>query len=102
MTLQHIHSKCVYGAPDFVVEVLSKSTEKKDKIKKISLYKNAGVREYWILDLEKRLLLIYLFEKGDYIVITGLEEPQPMRIYEGKLVIDFEYINQMLDKYNKV
>lgn len=96
-----ILDRCIYGAPDFVLEVLSKSTEKKDKTKKVSLYKNAGVREYWILDLDRRLLMIYLFEKGDYIVITGLDEPQPIRIYEGRLVINFEYINQMLDKYNR-
>ncbi|MCD7841088.1 MAG: Uma2 family endonuclease, partial [Lachnospiraceae bacterium] len=37
----------VYGAPELVVEVLSPSTSKKDRLLKLTKYKKAGVREYW-------------------------------------------------------
>ena len=38
------------GAPDFVVEILSPSTSRKDQKEKFDLYENRGVREYWVLD----------------------------------------------------
>ena len=44
--------KRVYGAPDFILEVISPSTRRKDCFLKLQKYMNAGVREYWILDPE--------------------------------------------------
>ena len=38
------------GAPELVVEILSKSTETKDRKLKFRLYERAGVKEYWIVD----------------------------------------------------
>ena len=43
----------VFGAPDFLVEVLSPSTRKKNMYLKLFKYMNAGIREYWIVDPEK-------------------------------------------------
>jgi Uma2 family endonuclease len=42
--------KNVQGAPDLVIEVLSKSTESRDRTTKLKLYARHGVREYWIID----------------------------------------------------
>lgn len=44
------------GAPDFIVEVLSKSTSARDLVQKRELYARHGVREYWIVDAEARIL----------------------------------------------
>lgn len=90
----------IVGAPDFILEVLSKSTAKKDKIKKVELYKRAGVREYWMLDTEKRNLVIYRFDKYEYPMICGWDEPVPIGIYEGKLKIDFSYVKRLIDQIN--
>ncbi len=49
-----IINRCVYGAPDFVVEVLSPSSTKRDTAIKLRKYKEAGVREYWMIDPDKR------------------------------------------------
>lgn len=46
-------SRCIVGAPDFVAEILSPSTRKKDAIVKLEKYMCAGVREYWIIDLKR-------------------------------------------------
>ena len=57
--------KACKGPPDFVVEVLSASTRGKDLIDKKELYLKAGVREYWVVDIDK--LYKYLLADGAYI-----------------------------------
>ena len=49
------------GAPDFVVEVVSPSNPEMDYISKLSLYREAGVREYWICDPQRERVLAYRF-----------------------------------------
>lgn len=38
------------GVPDFIIEIVSASNPSDDYIRKAYYYKNAGVREYWIVD----------------------------------------------------
>lgn len=54
------------GAPDMVIEVLSSSTARYDRIVKFDLYQQAGVREYWIVDPEARVASVYTLEEGQY------------------------------------
>lgn len=84
--------KNVFGAPDFVLEVISPSTKKKDYCKKLTKYENAGVREYWILDPYKKQLVVFFFESDIYAQFYDLTEPVPINIYEGKLEIQFDDI----------
>ncbi len=53
------------GTPTLVVEVLSKSTRRKDMLKKLDLFMQTGVREYWMADPDKKEVSIYSFEKHD-------------------------------------
>jgi Uma2 family endonuclease len=46
----------IKGAPDFVLEVLSDSSSRIDLLYKTQIYARAGVKEYWILDVETRVL----------------------------------------------
>ena len=55
----------IVGAPDFVVEVLSKSTREKDMFLKLNKYRSAGVREYWMVDPDKKTVIAYHFENDD-------------------------------------
>lgn len=97
--------KNLFGNPDFIIEVLSPSTSRKDRYIKTRKYKDAGVREYWLVDPWKKNVLVYIFDaKGndDDIAIYGFDKQVPVGIYDGKLKIDFrdidEYIEQVYGK----
>lgn len=60
-----IGEKNVQGVPDMVIEVLSPSTSAYDKKKKSALYCRYGVKEYWLVDPEDKLVeIFYLQEKS--------------------------------------
>lgn len=48
------------GAPDMIVEVLSPSSLRHDRLVKLNLYQQAGIREYWIIDPENRAVQVFL------------------------------------------
>lgn len=83
----------VFGAPDFILEVLSPSTRRKDCVKKLNKYETAGVREYWMIDPDRQKVITYFFEGEDYPTVYGFDQKVPVRIYEEKLEITFEYIS---------
>ncbi len=56
------------GAPDMVVEILSPSTQRHDRLTKFNLYQRAGVREYWIVDPANRAVQSFVLEDGRYSV----------------------------------
>jgi len=82
----------VYGAPDFIVEVLSKSTKKKDMYLKLGKYVSAEVKEYWLVDPEKRTVLVYDFEHDEYPKIYGFDSAVPVGIFDGDCEIDFRVV----------
>lgn len=47
------------GSPDWVIEILSPSSASHDCIRKLALYERVGVREYWIVHPEYRLVTVY-------------------------------------------
>lgn len=85
-----VEAKGVSGAPDFVLEIISQSTGKKDYSIKLNKYWSAGVREYWIVDPLKGRILTYRFSDDDMdMKIFGMHDTVPVGIYED-LSIDFE------------
>ena len=48
------------GTPDWIIEILSPSTSKKDFNDKMTLYEKHGVKEYWIVDPGNEFVHIYL------------------------------------------
>ena len=50
------------GAPDLVIEIVSPSTARKDRILKVALYQRHGVREYWIVDPVYNMVTVRLLE----------------------------------------
>lgn len=73
------------GAPDMVIEILSPSTARNDRITKYRLYERAGVREYWIVDPDTKTVNVHLLESGQYhspITYTG-NATVPVSLWDG-------------------
>ena len=63
----HILSKRgVEGAPDLVVEIVSPSTVKRDKLDKLRTYARYGITEYWIIDPEMGVLEQFMLQGERY------------------------------------
>ena len=55
------------GAPDLIIEILSPSTQRHDRVTKFNLYQRAGVREYWVVDPVKKDAQSFVLEDRHYI-----------------------------------
>lgn len=85
----------VLGAPDFVLEVISPGTKRKDYTLKLKKYENAGVREYWLVDPYQKVVLVYFFADDlQCPKIYPIDADIPIGIYEGRLVLKFAHIAQ--------
>lgn len=58
----------VYGAPDLVVEVLSPSTAKNDRMYKKEAYEKYGVREYWLVNPVDKSVEVYWLKDGAFVL----------------------------------
>ncbi len=54
------------GAPDLIIEILSPGNSKKEMRLKYEVYEESGVREYWIVDGERKACHLFLLEGGQY------------------------------------
>ena len=82
----------IVGAPDLVVEVLSPSNWSHDMVRKLKKYKKAGVREYWIVNLEEQYVLVYEFTKSDFPTEYDFDDEVPVGIWDGKCKVNFREI----------
>ena len=77
------------GAPDWIIEIISPSNSRHDYIRKLNLYADAGVREYWIVNPIKKIVFVYYLEETKFEVTTyTFENTVKVNIYED-LSIDF-------------
>lgn len=87
------------GAPDFCLEIISESTSRKDYIKKLQKYTDAGVKEYWIVDPRHRILLTYCW-KDDYLPhMCPLQGRVGMALYDEELQIDLDKLADLIQEY---
>lgn len=84
------------GAPDFIIEIVSPSNPADDYIRKLYYYKNAGVREYWIVDPRRKLVTVNYFEKGLLNIQYTFDSTIKVHIYDD-LFIPFADIAAILN-----
>ncbi len=54
------------GAPDVVVEIISRSSRREDRVEKFLGYEKIGVKEYWLIDSEKNIAEFYRLKQGKF------------------------------------
>lgn len=79
------------GAPDWIIEIVSPSNPSHDYITKLSLYHDAGIREYWIVDPQSKYIHVYNMETGN-LDVYSFNDTVKAGIYDD-LLIDFSSID---------
>ncbi len=79
------------GAPDIVIEVVS-SDKKNDYSIKLEIYKEAGVKEYWIIDPSAERTVVYIFDNSRVtdLNIYTFDKPVPVNIFGSALTITID------------
>ena len=91
-----LDEKGCHGAPDWIIEIVSPGNPGHDYIRKLNLYADAGVREYWIVDPRTKQVLIYYLEQTDFQMGTyTFQDKIKANIYDD-LYIDFSDIARLL------
>lgn len=84
------------GAPDFIIEIVSSGNPADDYIRKLYYYKNAGVREYWIVDPRRQIVTVNYFEGNILNIQYSFDSVIKVNIYDD-LLINFSEIADMLN-----
>jgi Uma2 family endonuclease len=75
------------GAPDLVIEILSPSNIRHDRIVKFQKYLAAGVREYWVVDGDNRAVEVHILRDGGYHTMVYDETAEaPVSVLPGCLI----------------
>ncbi len=84
----------VVGVPHLIIEILSPSTSKHDKITKMNLYQKYLVPEYWIVDPANEMIEVYQLKDGQYQfpVTYTKEDKLTFALYENQFVIELQNI----------
>lgn len=81
------------GAPDWVIEIVSPGNSSHDYVRKLNLYADAGVREYWIVNPMEETVLIYHLEESKFKVRScTFQDILDVNIFED-LRIDFSSLD---------
>lgn len=89
----------IMGAPDFVIEIVSKGSIKRDYILKLGKYIGAGVKEFWLIDPIEKKLLIYYADDDKHPYIGELKGKKGIGIYNDDLMIDLDEIAGLIIDY---
>ena len=94
---EKIRKSGIFGAPDFVAEILSKATRRKDMVVKLAKYAQAGVREYWLIDPDKQNVLVYDLKNMEFPSIYGFDAKIPVTIFGGECKINMRDIQEYME-----
>ena len=87
-SLEEVKDDGYYGAPEMIVEVLSKSTQHRDWRYKYNIYESRGVKEYWICSPLDRQITVFqregsIFGEG---VCYNMQDEIPVGIFNGEKI----------------
>jgi Uma2 family endonuclease len=64
----------IVGAPDMIVEIVSKGSVDKDRVTKKEVYARFAVKEYWIVDVRNKTVEVYVMDNDHYQLFSFAEE----------------------------
>lgn len=77
-----LDEKGCLGVPDWIIEITSPSTAKKNLNEKFNLYESLGVKEYWVVFPKDRYILVYLLnDKGMYKSVGNFENNEETSLH---------------------
>lgn len=88
-----IREKGIFGAPDFVVEVVSKTNSSLDYVYKLRNYMKFGVKEYWIVNPFSRQTTVYINSKNTEPVLYNFDNIIKTDLFDG-LCINFSDVKE--------
>lgn len=72
------------GAPDWVIEIISPSSISWDRYEKCSLYRSAGVKEYWVIDPLYSKIMVYKFGEPNTVEFYNFDDKITAGIFGDK------------------
>ena len=81
-----IAKEWIFGQPDIVVEILAQTTADKDRHRKMAVYSQFGVQEYWIVDPERQTIELYCQSKEGLALARRFSADET---FESRLLIGF-------------
>lgn len=78
------------GAPDWIIEISSPANPSHDYIRKLHLYADAGVREYWIVNPMKQSVYVYNLETVEFGTVPYTFHDKIKANIFDELIIDFQ------------
>ena len=76
-----LDEKGCLGAPDFIIEILSPGTSRKDTHEKFAIYEESGVQEYWLVDPTNQILDVFTLENDKYAFKGKFAKGDKVAIY---------------------
>ena len=89
-----LNDKGCFGAPDWVIEIISPATRQRDYGIKLFKYRTAGVREYWIVNPVKHAVIVYDFEHEKCTNLYSFEDTIPVCIYPDLSICIADLLNK--------
>jgi len=79
-----LSKKSVDGAPDLIIEIMSPSNTHSQLFYKFNHYLKAGVREYWVINPEEKIVNVHIYEDGRYFTTLYKDDDRiPVNILPG-------------------
>ncbi|WP_310590510.1 Uma2 family endonuclease [Dyadobacter sp. CY261] len=91
-----VDEKGCIGAPDWVIEILSPGNTGKEMNEKFDVYEESGVKEYWLVEPNDEVVLVYVLHEGKYIGLKPFTVGQALTsVTLPEFTVE---LNQLFDK----
>ena len=72
------------------------------EVLKLKKYQETGCKEYWIVDIENRRVLVYLFKNENWPDIYSFDDRVPVGVSDGLCEIDFTKVEKEIARVQDI